>query len=156
MIDLKSARKRGINYLEWWSLDQEWLKEELGVLTTRDIKRFWTMDRYDYEIHLSSLQDPELAAQKPFKTRLNIDTDLAPIEERVIWFGSLFGSKRLVLEGATEEDLKLESGLKRDVALRFGSLSSAVQAGRKVLEGGKRRGKDGNGYLGLHLRLNER
>lgn len=157
MVDLKSARKRGANVLEWWSMDESWLEQELGIDPEKDIKKFWTKRRYDYQIYLStSASEGENEVEQPFQTRLNVDADLAPLEERVLWFGSLFGSRRLVLDGASEEDQEMESGLRRDVALKFGALSSAVQAGRKVLEGGKKRGKQGNGYLGLHLRLNER
>ena len=155
MIDLQAARARGFKYLEWWSLDEDWLDNELAIDAT-EIKRFWTAKRYDYEIHLSSKVDPDSSPSAPFETRLNVDTDLAPIEERVLMFASLFGSKRLVLDGASREDREMERGLKQDVALKMGVLARAVEAGRKVMDGGKGIGTDGNGYLGLHLRLNER
>lgn len=148
---MQTIRSLGFKYLEIWDITPEYLSSKLS-LPLSSIPTFFSSTRYLNQIHLSSSSSPGQSPQTPFQQRLNIDIDLRPRPEGVLYFGSLFGSKRLVFGGAeSEQDREMRKEMGKAMGLGLDVLKTAAGQFRALLDGPEKRG-----FVGLHVRLEER
>ncbi|KAI7898375.1 CigA protein [Cokeromyces recurvatus] len=126
-------------------LDYEWLyqsRHELGRIREDDIYFFKDMSPYEYQIHDDESLDLPLDR---FNYRIDL-TSLEKIEHRVLHFGSLFGSYRVLAE--TEEHIQLLRNIRSNMIFANPVLSTATKRIVQQLGGA-------NNFVGMHVRVGD-
>ncbi|KAI9469700.1 MAG: CigA protein [Benjaminiella poitrasii] len=127
------------------SLDYEWFyhtQDRLGKLTEDDIYFFKDMSPYEYQIHDDRGLDLPLDR---FNYRIDL-MSLQTIEHRVLHFGSMFGSYRVLAE--TDEHAERLRMIRSNMIFRNPVLSSAAERIVEQLGGA-------NQFVGMHVRVGD-
>lgn len=122
-------------------LDYEWLYDSFD-LNPEDIYFFKDMSPYEYQIHD---ENPNDLPMDRFKYKINLDM-LEDIEHRVLHFGSVFGSYRVLAE--TEDHANLLKQIRTAMIFRNPVLFGAA---KRIVDqlGGP------NQFVGLHVRVGD-
>ena len=118
-----------------------WIRHELRLNDT-DVLALSDESRYHYQYHdtLSGVSDPR---ERKYLEKIYI-YDFANCSERLLQFGTLFGSSRLVLRNHGNIDIRTR--LRRSMAFSNPALIKVVERVREVI---------GTSYLGAHIRMSD-
>lgn len=122
-------------------LDYQWLYKTLD-LTQKDVYFFKDMSPYEYQIHDDRSKDLPLDR---FNYRIDLVT-LQRIRHRVLHFGSMFGSYRILAE--TEHHAELLRSIRSSMIFSHPVLTSAAERIVEQLGGA-------NNFVGLHVRVGD-
>lgn len=122
-------------------LQYEWLYKTFHIKQD-DVYFFKDMSPYEYQIHDDRSQDLPLDR---FNSRIDLVT-LEQIEHKVLHFGSMFGSYRVLAE--TEQHAEILRKIRSNMIFRNPVLSSA--ASRIVTQLG-----GANNFVGMHVRVGD-
>lgn len=147
MIDARSLSEN-VRVIDRTTFDKSWYFTTLGV-TANEIKEIPDPYRRSYRIYDdSSTKTIDLVLTDPsaYQGRMNFE-DLFAMNDRVIEFGSLFGSGRLKLK--RPENRALYDRIRKTMAFKQPLLDAASEALAERM-GGR------STYGGLHLRIGGR
>jgi hypothetical protein len=130
-----------VRYIQRYDLSYEWLYENLHIKSS-DIHFEKDMTPFDFRVY----DDPE--SKTPvgrFKSRIDLAT-LQAIPQKVLHFGSVFGSYRILAQ--TPEHAELHRILRNNMIFRNEYLLRATDAVVSKIGGVK-------GFAGLHIRIGD-
>jgi hypothetical protein len=122
-------------------LDYEWLYKSFH-LTENDVYFFKDMSPYEYQIHDDRSTDLPLDR---FNYRIDLMT-LEQIDHRVLHFGSMFGSYRILAE--SESHAELLRSIRSKMIFRNPVISGAAERIVQQLGGA-------NNFVGMHVRVGD-